>query len=90
MSASELKVNLLENEAISWVKGREVDCLRRRVFEALRNAIEACVTYEWGENDEYDPEVWAEELQLYSSVLEDVSISVLVQLIEEYQEEIDS
>lgn len=77
----------LEKEAVSWVKGREVDCLRRRVFEALRNAIESKTGYEWGE---YDPEVWAEELQLYSSDLEDISVGALALLIEEYQEEIDS
>lgn len=75
----------LERDAVSWIKGREADCLRKRVFEVLRNAIESQRTYEWGE---YDPEVWAEELQLYSSDLEGISISVLRLLIEEYQEEV--
>jgi hypothetical protein len=76
----------LEEEAISWVKVREVVYLRKRVFQALRTAIEAGSTYEWGE---YDPEVWAEELQLYSSDLEGVSVGVLALLIEEYQKEIE-
>jgi hypothetical protein len=78
-------MNNLEQEAASWIKGREVAYLRRRVFQALRTAIEAGSTYEWGE---YDPEAWAEELQLYSSDLDSISVSVLALLIEEYQEEI--
>jgi hypothetical protein len=80
-------MDTLEKEAIAWVKGREADCLRRRVYEALRTAEEAGTTEEW---EEYDPEVWAEELQLYSSDLEGVSVGVLSLLIEEYREETEN
>lgn len=73
----------LDFEAVSWVKGRESDCLRRRVYEALSNADDSLESLKWGE---YDPEVWAEELQIYSSDLESVSVGVLAQLIEEWHE----
>jgi hypothetical protein len=34
----ERKMSSVQKEAISWFKGRESDCLRRRVYEALSNA----------------------------------------------------
>jgi hypothetical protein len=74
----------LRKEAISWVFGRESDCLRRRVYEALNTAKESGTIDEW---DDYDPEAWAEELQIYASNLESVSVGVLALLIEEWYEE---
>jgi hypothetical protein len=74
----------IKKEAASWVKGRESDCLRRRVYEALANADASGESQKW---DDYDPEAWAEELQIYSSDLESVSVGVLALLIEEWYEE---
>jgi hypothetical protein len=72
----------IQGVAVRWVTGREVDCLRRRVFEALGNAVENGYfegAIEWG-----DPEAIAEDLGTYSSDLEEVPVLVLAGLVEEY------
>jgi hypothetical protein len=77
----------LEVVARHWVIGREVELLGHRVALAVSNALgsEHLSVEEWHD----DPEAWAEELQQYAAeTLEEIPAILLVDLIQEYAEDL--
>lgn len=78
------KITLLESVAEKWVKGREADLLRARVYQSI---------HDFQESPDFDPsyeddlQTFAEELQIYSTILEEVPLSILISLIEEFLED---
>lgn len=74
----------LEEAAERWVKGIEIDLLRRRIMEACRHMID------WGnlsinrESVSNDPQAAASMLQKYASDMAEIPINVLEHILDNY------